>query len=157
MKIIIDSNIVFSAILNTKTKIGQLILNGSKHYEFYTINQLKDEILKHKEKILSISGYSEAQFQAIFQMITGRIQFLDELLISEKDITKALELVADIDENDTLFVAITNRLKARLWTGDKRLINGLRQKGYKQIITTDNLFEEFLIKQLRTKRNRNRK
>ncbi len=30
MKIVIDSNIVFSAILNAKSKIGQLIINGSK-------------------------------------------------------------------------------------------------------------------------------
>jgi len=41
MKIVVDTNIVFSAILNTKGKIGQLILNGSKFFDFYTVAQLQ--------------------------------------------------------------------------------------------------------------------
>jgi predicted nucleic acid-binding protein len=44
MKIIIDSNIVFSAILNSQGKIGQLIINGSKFFKFYTVGLLKEEI-----------------------------------------------------------------------------------------------------------------
>lgn len=40
MKIVIDLNIVFSAILNTKSKIGQLIINGSKYFDFYTVGLL---------------------------------------------------------------------------------------------------------------------
>ena len=54
MKVVIDSNIVFSAILNSKSKIGQLIINGSKYFDFYSIGLLKDEIHKHKDKILQI-------------------------------------------------------------------------------------------------------
>lgn len=46
MKIVIDSNIVFSAILNTKSKIGQLIINGSQYFDYYTIGLLKTEIKK---------------------------------------------------------------------------------------------------------------
>jgi hypothetical protein len=35
MKIVVDSNIVFSAILNTQSNIGQLILNSSKYFNFF--------------------------------------------------------------------------------------------------------------------------
>lgn len=34
MKIIVDTNIVFSAMLNSQSKIGQLIINGSKFLIF---------------------------------------------------------------------------------------------------------------------------
>lgn len=36
MKIVIDSNIVFSAILNKNGKIGDLLLNSDDVFQFYT-------------------------------------------------------------------------------------------------------------------------
>ena len=152
MKIIVDSNIVFSAILNSQGKIGQLIINGSKHFELFTVGLLKVEILNHKTKILSISGLTPQQFDKSFKTITDRINFVDEILISDNDIQKALDLVSVIDENDTLFVALTNHLNAKLWTGDKKLVSGLKKKGYTKTISTDDLHLLFLEKQIKTKK-----
>ncbi len=148
MKIIVDSNIVFSAILNSQGKIGQLIINGSKHFKFFTVGLLKEEILEHKNKILSISGFTLQQFEKSFLTITNRIKFVDEILISDKDLKKAVALVVGIDENDTLFVALTNHLNAKLWTGDKKLISGLQKKGYTRTISTNELYDLFIEKQL---------
>jgi len=39
-------------------------------------------------------------------------------------------LCKDIDESDTPFVALTIELKALLWTGDKKLKEGLKKKGF---------------------------
>lgn len=152
MKIIIDSNIVFSAILNSQGKIGQLIINGSKFFKFFTVGLLKEEIEEHKDKILSISGFTNQQFRQSFQSITNRITFVDEILISDKDLNKAIALVADIDENDALFVALTNHLNGKLWTGDKRLISGLKKKGFPKTISTTELYEQFLEKQMTIRR-----
>lgn len=63
MKIIVDTNIVFSAILNSQGKIGQLIINGSKFFKFYSVGLLKDEIEEHKDKIFKISGFTNEQFK----------------------------------------------------------------------------------------------
>jgi len=151
MKIVIDSNIVFSAVLNSSGKIGQILINGSKYFRFYSIGFLKDEIIKHKTKILDLTGYSESQFLDTFQLIISRIIFVNEILLSDKDLKKAIDLVSDIDANDAVFVALNNHLAANLWTGDKRLIIGLKKKGYLRIKTTDNLYEIFLNKQLKAK------
>ena len=139
MKIVVDSNIVFSAILNTQSKIGQLIINGSKYFDFYTAGLLKDEIIEHKDKILRSTKFSQNQFNDTFQLITSRIIFIDDILLTDKDLSKAIDLVSEIDENDALFIALNNHLLASLWTGDKRLINGLRGKGYLRIVTTNDL------------------
>ena len=154
MKIIVDTNIVFSAILNSQGKIGQLIINGSKFFTFYTVGMLKDEIGEHKDKILKISGFTNEQFVKSYETITKRITFLDEILISDKELIKALDLVEDIDENDALFVALTNHLNGKLWTGDKKLIAGLQRKGYPKTLSTDELYEQFLGKQFTIRRRK---
>ncbi len=147
MKIIIDSNIVFSAILNSQSKIGQIIILGSKFFKFYTVGLLKDEIEEHKDKILKISGFTNQQFIKSYQIISKRITFVDEILISDKTFLKAIDLVSDIDENDALFVALTNHLNGKLWTGDKKLITGLKKKKYSKTISTNDLYEQFIEKQ----------
>jgi predicted nucleic acid-binding protein len=86
MKIIVDTNIVFSAILNSQGKIGQLIINGSKFFTFYTVGLLKDEIGEHKDKILKISGFTNDQFIKSYETIIKRITFVDEILISDKEL-----------------------------------------------------------------------
>ena len=47
MKIVIDTNIVFSAILNPESPIGQIILNGSKYFTFYSADLLLIQLYKN--------------------------------------------------------------------------------------------------------------
>lgn len=147
MRIVVDSNIVFSAILNSQGKIGQLVINGSKHFQIYTPALLEEEIKTHKNKIIKISGFSNKQFENIYKTLTGRINFVEEVIISDKYLFEAIDLVKDIDENNILFVALTNHINAQLWTGDKKLSKGLKRKGYSKIISTNELYERFLAKQ----------
>jgi predicted nucleic acid-binding protein len=152
MNIVVDSNIVFSAILNTQSKIGQLIINGSKYFDFYTVGLLKDEIIEHKNKILHLTKFSQTQFEDTFQIIISRISFIDDILLTDDEINKATDLVAEIDENDALFVALNNHLFANLWTGDKRLVNGLKEKGYLRIVSTNDLYDIFIDQQLKSRK-----
>lgn len=34
MKIIVDTNVVFSAILNSNSRIGKILLNPTSHFQF---------------------------------------------------------------------------------------------------------------------------
>jgi len=58
VKIIVDANIVFSGILNTKGKIGDLLINSENHFEFISPDFLRVEIYKHHKKLSKISGLS---------------------------------------------------------------------------------------------------
>jgi len=60
-------------------------------------------------------------------------------------------LCLSIDIDDTIFVAFTNYLKGKLWTGDKKLIKGLTDKGYTRFITTDALYQDFIKKEKKRK------
>lgn len=88
----------------------------------------------------------------MMNLIISKIRFVDDILISDKSIYNAYKLTFDIDEEDTLFVALTNHLKSKLWTGDKILQNGLKNKGYSRFITTSELYDIFIKKELKRKR-----
>jgi predicted nucleic acid-binding protein len=53
----------------------------------------------------------------------------------------ANNLVSDIDPKDIIYIAYAKQIKCKLWMGDKKLINGLEMKNYRNTLTTDNLFE----------------
>ncbi len=51
MRIVVDTNIAFSAILNTDSKIARILLQPKTRLNFYSTVQLSREIEEHKEKI----------------------------------------------------------------------------------------------------------
>ena len=61
--------------------------------------------------------------------------------INESTWEKAMELVKNVDEFDAPFIALALELDCPLWTGDKKLINGLNKKGVDWILTTDRMTE----------------
>jgi predicted nucleic acid-binding protein len=54
MKIIVDTNIVFSALLASNNTIGDLLFNSDKHFDFYSCSYMRYEIKKHWEKLKNI-------------------------------------------------------------------------------------------------------
>jgi len=47
VKVIVNANIVFSVILNSKGKIGDLLINSRKYLKFIAPDFLRIEIYKH--------------------------------------------------------------------------------------------------------------
>ena len=66
------------------------------------------------------------------------------------DIYRNAELMCqDIDIDDAIFVAVSDFTKGILWTGDLKLLNGLIEKGFKNLIKTDDLYQLFLTRERR--------
>lgn len=139
MKIIADTNIVFSGLLNTNGTIGDLLFNSDGDFEFYSCSYMRHEIEKHWEKLKRISKLSDSELEEARFKIFAKINFINEELIPEKTWLAAEELVADIDIDDSDFVALTKHLKGFLWTGDKELYNGLKKKNFKRVYNTTEL------------------
>ena len=59
MNIVVDTNIIFSAILNTKGTIGDLIFNSPPDFIFISPEFMRDEIFKHYEKLLILSKLND--------------------------------------------------------------------------------------------------
>ena len=141
MRIIVDTNIVFSALLNSNSRIGRLLLDSRDKFQFYSCKYLQKEIHRHFDKIRHYSGLNNDNLSELITLVESRIFFVEEELLPAIVITEAKEWVAGVDFDDFAFVAIANHLDAWLWTGDKKLLSGLRQKGYHRIISTTDLWE----------------
>lgn len=133
-KLIIDSNIVFSALRGKNSKTRNRILNSED--KLFTPNFLIGEIFQHKERIIKNSKASEEETYEFLFKIINRITFINEENISTGNFIEAYRLSKDIDEKDTPFVALSLELGYKLWTRDDELKTGLRKKGF------DNFFDE---------------
>ncbi|MCF8256724.1 MAG: hypothetical protein K9J06_04185 [Flavobacteriales bacterium] len=136
MRVVVDTNIVFSALLNSTGTIGRLLISADRSVDFYTCEFLREELHKHREKLLRLTKLSEIELSELQSRVTNRIEFIHEGLLPEDELMAAEDMLRDIDTKDTPFVALNNCLDAMLWTGDKVLVHGLRKKGYAKVMTT---------------------
>lgn len=131
MKIIVDSNIIFSSLLNQHSSISDMLFR--KEFDFVMPKYAYIELFKYKEKIIRFSGHNEEEILEILYKLLKNINIFDENMIAPKTLKKAYRLVKDIDEKDIIYIALTIEMDGLLWTGDKKLIKGLQKKGFNKI------------------------
>ncbi len=140
-KIIVDTNIIFSCLLNSQGTIGDLIFNSENIFEFYSNQYMRFEIRKHWTKLIKISKLTDDKLQTAYDKMLTKLTFINEELIPKVDWEKAKTLVEDIDIDDTDFVALTRYLKGSMWTGDKPLYEGLKAKRFRTIYNTQDMIK----------------
>ena len=142
MRIIIDTNIVFSALLNTNSKIARILFQPKTGFNFYSTSILLDEIEEHRQKIQTYSKLTNEELQKVTTLVTNKIRFINYNLIPLETYSFAEKLTHDIDINDTEFIALTEHIKGRFWTGDKKLIKGLAKKNWNKFVSTEELYNK---------------
>ena len=70
MRIIVDTNIVFSCILNSSNRIGKILLNSKEHFQFYTCDYLRTEIQRHHNKLLKVTKLTDEELEELEGLIT---------------------------------------------------------------------------------------
>lgn len=128
MKVVVDSNIIFSALLKSPNRYCDTICLSS--HEFYTPKFMFVEIFKYKERIVQQSKMPEEEVLEMLYHLILNLRFFNETLISTRNFLRAFQLVKDTDRNDLIFVALTFEVSGKLWTSDLELKNGLRAGGF---------------------------
>lgn len=136
-KVIIDHNILFSAIHTKSSLTRQRLLNNP--FAVYTPNYLIVELFKHRQRIVEKSKATEEEVLSYLNQIIQKVHFFNEELISLENFFTAYHLCKGIDENDTAYIALTLELDGELWTRDEELKAGLRQRGFNQF------FDELIL------------
>ena len=141
MKIVVDTNIIFSCLVNSSGTIGDLIFNSEEIFEFYSCDYMRIEIRKHWSKLKKISKLSESDLKNSYDKTVAQISLINEELILPKVWQQAETIVKLIDPDDIDFVALTKHLKASFWTGDKKLYEGLKKQRIRKIYNTSELLK----------------
>lgn len=141
MNVVVDTNIIISALLNIDSNIAGILLDKKNKFQFFAISNLKEEVQNHKAKIVQYSGFTNTQFNKTIKILYSEINFIPIDEIPNSILFKSRKLTKDIDFEDMHFVALAIHLKIKLWTGDKKLITGLKAIGFERLITTQELYK----------------
>ncbi|MBK7336855.1 MAG: hypothetical protein IPJ00_12090 [Saprospirales bacterium] len=74
-------------------------------------------------------------------LIIKRLTFVNENQITAENWQQAVDLTTGIDVKDVSFVALAIQADAVLWTGDKKLYKGLKEKGFSNVVNREELRE----------------
>jgi putative PIN family toxin of toxin-antitoxin system len=130
MKIVIDTNILFSALLNEHNKLRDIILSKENH--IYAPSKMLDELLSHFDKILKYTKIDKTKFFSFYFELIKDIDFIDDNIIPNEIYQSAYHLCYEYDADDTPFVALALYLDANLLTGD-RIKELLIKKGFSNL------------------------
>lgn len=136
MKLVIDTNILISALIKPDGKIFDLLENSSLNHGLYLSDFSLIELSNHRNRIIKSSKLSPQQFDYNRELLLRSFAIIPAEYIPISVMEKAFSLVKEIDPNDTVFIATSIFLDAALWTGDKVLYNGLKAKSFQQILNS---------------------
>jgi predicted nucleic acid-binding protein len=137
--IVVDTNIVFSGILSPNGTICDLLLNSDDTFDFYAPTAIIDELNTHHQKLLKLSGLTEEELNFLIRTILKKIDMIDFETIPHATWVRASELTKGVDEFDMPFIALSLEMGSPLWTGDKKLVKGLKERGVDWIFNTETI------------------
>lgn len=127
--IIIDTNVLFSALVGQNSRLRETLL-AEAGLRFFSPRFVFVELFKHKERIITATQLPEDDLLDALNALLTRIHFIDEFTIPLGVWLEARRLCLETDEKDTPFVALTIHLNGTLWTEDEVLKQGLRARGF---------------------------
>lgn len=131
MKIVVDTNIIFSALI-AKGKTRQILLR--EDMEFYVPEFFFKELRKYIKDISEKSGLKSRDVKILLSLLLENIQIVPKSAFEHKFL-QAKELIGNIDPDDAPFLALALSLKQGvIWTEDKDF---RKQKKVKTITTTE--------------------
>ena len=144
MRIVVDTNIIFSALISSSATIPDIIIAPFSHFNFYTSEYLFEELENHKYKLQKASRLTEKELTKAKTELFKYVHVISLEIIPQEIWQEAEALTFDIDPDDIPFVALSIFLDAYLWTGDKVLYRGLINKGFDKILLTSD-FENLIL------------
>jgi predicted nucleic acid-binding protein len=137
--VVVDANKILSALIATQGRSAEVLLQPNPRFRLISCHFIYIELFKHKEKIQRLSGLDEAALLDLLYAVFSQLELVNEAYIPFACWQEANRLTADLDPKDIPYVALTIHLDGWLWTGDKRLMDGLRGKGFDRFVSTDDL------------------
>ncbi len=133
MKFVLDSNIIFSALIKKSTTRNIIF---SDVFELHAPEYIFSEITKHKDLLLMKSKMNEEDFDALLLLLQKHIRLVPKSKYNEK-MALAEDVLRDIDITDSPFLALALALNCRIWSNDGHF----KQQDRIEVCTTKELIK----------------
>lgn len=134
-----DANIVFRCVVRSDGRIGDILFRSADRFDFFAPSVLSEELERHRIKLRKMARMSEIELTTVLTALMRNITLIQEPLWTRSSLRKAEKLLADVDVFDVPYLALAFDLDCPLWTGDKKLIQGLRTRKCDQVVSTEDL------------------
>ena len=130
MMVVVDANIIFSALLSKDGNAFNLFAVNRIFgvFEFVAPDYLFYEIDKRMDKIMSLTKLSKKELEDIFSFLKGEIEFVSMDAFEDKS-SEATQLAQH--EKDAPYIALALKLNCPILSGDK----GLKKQAKVKIIS----------------------
>lgn len=136
MDLVIDSNVIFSALISPKGKTRDLLF--SENLQLFAPEFLFEEFNKYRKEIIDKSGLTKKDLETAFSIISRRVLFVP---FSRFKSYIHIALKISPDPNDTEFFALAISKGIPLWSNDK----ALKKQASVKIFSTSDLIEYYKI------------
>ena len=131
MDLVVDANIIFSALISHGVTAKLLFVDD---LHLYAPEFLLDEVMKHHRYLSKKTHRSKEEFESIYNVLKRRIMFIPNDYIKSY-LEKADKISPDPD--DSIYFAAALRMNISIWSNEKQLT---KQEEIK-IYTTHQLYE----------------
>jgi predicted nucleic acid-binding protein len=131
--IVVDTNILFSALLRTDTEFAQVLFQST--HDFFICETTLTELFRRKEKLVLRTRMDAEGLAQAYHLLLRQVGLYRESWIPAACWSEAHELCAEVDADDAPQVALALAMDGLLWTGDKALKAGLLAKGFDRFFT----------------------
>ena len=116
MRIILDVNVILSALIRDSTTRKLILTSG---FSFYFPEPSLRKIVKYKSYIMEKSGLTDAEYGEVVATLFKYVRLIPVEEI-RKNWDKAKEIMERIDEEDVVFIAVALSIAdSAIWSNDK--------------------------------------
>jgi predicted nucleic acid-binding protein len=141
MIIVIDTNIIVSALITPNSRLARVLTHYSLAAKRISAYIVITELARHLEKIVKASKRSSESVTNDIYAYLQYIKIYEETIILPEYWLEADRLTKGVDSDDIVFVALALQTGGLLWTGDKKLADHLKAMGFDRVINTAELYE----------------
>ncbi len=118
MMMVIDSNVLFSALIRDSTT-RKIIFEYDGTFLFPSY--IFEEMERHKEELIEKSGMTYDDFECLLQLLLKKVRIVEHAILDIYK-EKATHIVKDIDLDDAVFIACALAYPGSvIWSNDKKL------------------------------------
>lgn len=141
MKLILDINIIISALIKEKSIIRALL--NIPFFEFYIPDYAIKELKKYEYLILEKTGMNKEDLRILIKTLLSRVKIIEKKVF-QPYCKQAEKIIGKIDKKDVPYIALALTIENNgIWTADEHF----KKQDYIKIFTTEDLIKLFGINQ----------